>query len=136
MIGELVARPEDAVRQPLARLRTGDWVEQDPECNSRQEQQRVACAVVLLALHSVGRLAELVERLPQMVLDVLVGGNAGGDAWAPFHSLGNAPKPGAILLTATDISSADGLVPGSQQRVVRPLIVRSDNFSSKKPKKP
>jgi murein DD-endopeptidase MepM/ murein hydrolase activator NlpD len=60
---------------------------------------------------------------------------AGGDAWAPLDSLGNAPKPGAILLTATDISAADGLVPGSLQRAVRPLIVRSDNFSSKKPKK-
>ena len=61
---------------------------------------------------------------------------AGGDAWAPLHSLGNAPKPGAILLAATDISSADGLVPGSLQRAIRPLIVRADNFSSKKPKKP
>jgi murein DD-endopeptidase MepM/ murein hydrolase activator NlpD len=60
---------------------------------------------------------------------------AGGDAWAPLHSLGNAPKPGAILLSATDISSADGLVPGSLQRAVRPLIVRPDNFSSKKEKK-
>jgi murein DD-endopeptidase MepM/ murein hydrolase activator NlpD len=60
---------------------------------------------------------------------------AGGDAWAPLHSVGNAPKPGAILLAATDISSADGLVPGSLQRAVRPLIVRPDNFSSKKEKK-
>jgi murein DD-endopeptidase MepM/ murein hydrolase activator NlpD len=60
---------------------------------------------------------------------------AGGDAWAPLHSLGSAPKPGAILLTATDISSADGLVPGSLQRAIRPLFVRPDNFSSKKPKK-
>jgi len=59
----------------------------------------------------------------------------GGDAWAPFHSLGNAPKPGAILLAASDISSADGLVPGSLQRAIRPLIVRADNFSAKKPKK-
>jgi murein DD-endopeptidase MepM/ murein hydrolase activator NlpD len=49
---------------------------------------------------------------------------AGGDAWAPLHSIGNAPKPGAILLTASDISSADGLVPGSLERAVRPLIVR------------
>ena len=56
---------------------------------------------------------------------------AGGDAWAPLHSLGNAPKPGAILLTASDISTADGLVPGSLQRAVRPLVVRGDNFSSK-----
>ena len=55
---------------------------------------------------------------------------AGGDAWAPLHSLGNAPKPGAILLAATDISIADGLVPGSLQRAIRPLIVRGDNFSS------
>ena len=45
---------------------------------------------------------------------------AGGDAWAPAHSIGDAPKPGAILLTASDISSADGLVPGSLQRAVRP----------------
>jgi murein DD-endopeptidase MepM/ murein hydrolase activator NlpD len=60
---------------------------------------------------------------------------AGGDAWAPLHSFGNAPKPGAILLSATDISSADGLVPGSLQRAIRPLIVRPDNFSSKKEKK-
>jgi murein DD-endopeptidase MepM/ murein hydrolase activator NlpD len=49
---------------------------------------------------------------------------AGGDAWAPLHSIGNAPKPGAILLTASDISSADGLVPGSLERAIRPLIVR------------
>jgi murein DD-endopeptidase MepM/ murein hydrolase activator NlpD len=60
---------------------------------------------------------------------------AGGDAWAPLHTIGNAPKPGAILLTASDISSADGLVPGSLQRAIRPLVVRADNFSSKKPKK-
>jgi murein DD-endopeptidase MepM/ murein hydrolase activator NlpD len=45
---------------------------------------------------------------------------AGGDAWAPAHSIGDAPKPGAILLMANDISSADGLVPGSLQRAVRP----------------
>jgi murein DD-endopeptidase MepM/ murein hydrolase activator NlpD len=60
---------------------------------------------------------------------------AGGDAWAPLHSLGNAPKPGAILLTATDISTADGLVPGSLQRAMSPLVVRGDNFSSTKLKK-
>jgi murein DD-endopeptidase MepM/ murein hydrolase activator NlpD len=50
---------------------------------------------------------------------------AGGSAWAPGQSLGNAPKPGAILLTASDISSADGLVPGSLQRAMRPLVIRS-----------
>ena len=44
----------------------------------------------------------------------------GGNAWAPLHSLANAPKPGAILLTASDISTADGLVPGSLERVIRP----------------
>ena len=60
---------------------------------------------------------------------------AGGDAWAPLHSLGSAPKPGAILLTATDISTADGLVPGSLQRALTPLDVRGDNFSSTKLKK-
>jgi murein DD-endopeptidase MepM/ murein hydrolase activator NlpD len=50
---------------------------------------------------------------------------AGGNAWAPLQSIGNAPKPGAILLTASDISSADGLVPGSLERAVRPLVVRA-----------
>jgi len=59
---------------------------------------------------------------------------AGGDAWAPLHSLGNAPKPGAILLAATDISTADGLVPGSLQRAIRPTVVRADNFSAEQPK--
>jgi murein DD-endopeptidase MepM/ murein hydrolase activator NlpD len=59
---------------------------------------------------------------------------AGGDAWAPLHSLGSAPKPGAILLAATDISTADGLVPGSLQRAIRPTVVRADNFSAKQPK--
>ncbi|TML03303.1 MAG: M23 family metallopeptidase [Actinobacteria bacterium] len=56
---------------------------------------------------------------------------AGGDAWAPQHSLGNAPKPGAILLNVSDISSADGLVPGSLERVIRPVVVRGDNFSAR-----
>jgi murein DD-endopeptidase MepM/ murein hydrolase activator NlpD len=49
---------------------------------------------------------------------------AGGNAWAPGRSLGNAPRPGAILLTVSDISNADGLVPGSLERAVRPLIIR------------
>jgi murein DD-endopeptidase MepM/ murein hydrolase activator NlpD len=55
---------------------------------------------------------------------------AGGDAWAPQNGTGEAPKPGAILLAATDISSADGLDPGSLQRAITP-IARKDNFSSK-----
>jgi Peptidase family M23 len=59
---------------------------------------------------------------------------AGGDAWAPLHSLGNAPKPGAILLSATDISTADGLVPGSLLRAMKPLVVKGDNFSAPNPK--
>jgi murein DD-endopeptidase MepM/ murein hydrolase activator NlpD len=42
---------------------------------------------------------------------------AGGNAWAPRLS-GAAPKPGAILIAATDISTADGLDPGSLQRVL------------------
>jgi murein DD-endopeptidase MepM/ murein hydrolase activator NlpD len=49
---------------------------------------------------------------------------AGGNAWAPANSIGNAPKPGAILLAASDISSADGLDPGSLQRAIRPLTAR------------
>jgi murein DD-endopeptidase MepM/ murein hydrolase activator NlpD len=52
----------------------------------------------------------------------------GGEAWAPLNGISNAPKPGAILLAATDISIADGLVPGSLQRAIRPTLVRGDNF--------
>jgi murein DD-endopeptidase MepM/ murein hydrolase activator NlpD len=58
----------------------------------------------------------------------------GGDAWAPLHGISNAPKPGAILLAATDISIADGLVPGSLQRAIRPTLVRGDNFVKAPPK--
>jgi hypothetical protein len=58
----------------------------------------------------------------------------GGDAWAPLHSIANAPKPGAILLAATDISIADGLVPGSLQRAITPTLVRGDNFVKAPPK--
>jgi murein DD-endopeptidase MepM/ murein hydrolase activator NlpD len=43
---------------------------------------------------------------------------AGGNAWAPFRGASAAPKPGAILISASDISVADGLDPGSLQRVM------------------
>ena len=56
---------------------------------------------------------------------------AGGDAWAPQQSIGNAPKPGAILLAATDISIADGLVPGSLLRAIRPLRRGADGYVTK-----
>jgi murein DD-endopeptidase MepM/ murein hydrolase activator NlpD len=40
--------------------------------------------------------------------------------WAPpVLPSSRAPKPGAVLLSSTDISSADGLDPGSLQRVLR-----------------
>ena len=45
----------------------------------------------------------------------------GGNAWAPRGTIGTAPKSGAILISATDISSADGLDPGSLQRALRPI---------------
>ncbi len=37
---------------------------------------------------------------------------------APVTSVSTAPKPGAILLSATDISTADGLDPGSLKRAL------------------
>ena len=43
---------------------------------------------------------------------------AGGIAWAPAASSAQAPKPGAVLISATDISSANGLEPGSLQRTL------------------
>src|SRR5262249_27340828 len=45
----------------------------------------------------------------------------GGSAWAPHGAIGTAPKSGAILISAADISSADGLDPGSLQRAMRPV---------------
>jgi murein DD-endopeptidase MepM/ murein hydrolase activator NlpD len=45
----------------------------------------------------------------------------GGNAWAPHGTIGTAPRSGAYLISATDISSADGLDPGSLQRALRPL---------------
>ena len=38
--------------------------------------------------------------------------------WVPAFSGGNAPKPGAILLQASDISEASGLEPGSLRRAM------------------
>jgi murein DD-endopeptidase MepM/ murein hydrolase activator NlpD len=45
----------------------------------------------------------------------------GGNAWAPGGTIGTAPKSGAFLISATDISTADGLDPGSLQRALRPI---------------
>lgn len=45
----------------------------------------------------------------------------GGNAWAPRGAIGAAPKSGAFLISATDISTADGLDPGSLQRAMRPI---------------
>jgi murein DD-endopeptidase MepM/ murein hydrolase activator NlpD len=44
----------------------------------------------------------------------------GGNAWAPRGAVGKAPKSGAYLISASDISSADGLDPGSLQRALLP----------------
>ena len=52
---------------------------------------------------------------------------AGGNAWAP-HRAGTAPKPGAILIAANDISTADGLDPGSLQRALKPIALRADAY--------
>ena len=56
---------------------------------------------------------------------------AGGEAWAPGRSLESAAKPGAILLAANDISSADGLVQGSLQRAMSSQAASGDDFTSK-----
>jgi murein DD-endopeptidase MepM/ murein hydrolase activator NlpD len=52
---------------------------------------------------------------------------AGGNAWAPRRA-GTAPKPGAILIAANDISTADGLDPGSLQRALAPVASRGDAY--------
>ena len=45
-----------------------------------------------------------------------------GVGWAPAVPGGRGtPEPGAILLGMTDISTADGLDPGSLQRALTPL---------------
>ena len=56
----------------------------------------------------------------------------GGNAWAP-RLAGAAPKPGAILIAANDISTADGLDPGSLQRALEPVAVKADDYLIKAP---
>jgi murein DD-endopeptidase MepM/ murein hydrolase activator NlpD len=58
---------------------------------------------------------------------------AGGNAWAPKRA-GTAPKPGAILIAANDISTADGLDPGSLQRALAPVARKSDAYVIKSPR--
>jgi murein DD-endopeptidase MepM/ murein hydrolase activator NlpD len=55
---------------------------------------------------------------------------AGGNAWAP-KLRGAAPKPGAILIAANDISTADGLEPGSLERAMAAGAARADAFIAK-----
>jgi murein DD-endopeptidase MepM/ murein hydrolase activator NlpD len=53
---------------------------------------------------------------------------AGAAGWAPGAApTSTAPKPGAILLEASDISSADGLDPGSLRRALRPKPIEGDS---------
>jgi murein DD-endopeptidase MepM/ murein hydrolase activator NlpD len=52
---------------------------------------------------------------------------AAAAGWAPAPTpKSNAPKPGAILLQASDISSANGLDPASLQRALAPLSAEGD----------
>jgi hypothetical protein len=61
----------------------------------------------------------------QRLSDVAITGVAG---WAaPIAPGSSAPKPGAILLQASDISSASGLEPGSLRRAMREAEVGQDN---------
>jgi murein DD-endopeptidase MepM/ murein hydrolase activator NlpD len=53
---------------------------------------------------------------------------AGGAAWAPKR-VGTAPKPGAILIAVNDISTADGLDPGSLQRALEPARGSTATYS-------
>jgi murein DD-endopeptidase MepM/ murein hydrolase activator NlpD len=50
-----------------------------------------------------------------------------GSGWAPpAPALANAPRPGAILLQAADISTASGLDPGSLRRALAPAPTEGD----------
>jgi murein DD-endopeptidase MepM/ murein hydrolase activator NlpD len=52
---------------------------------------------------------------------------AAAAGWAPSPALrSNAPKPGAILLQASDISGENGLAPGSLGRVFSPAATEGD----------
>jgi hypothetical protein len=60
------------------------------------------------------------RRLQDLPLTVVSG-------WAPpISDSSNAPRPGAILLQARDISSATGLDPGSLRRAMRPNAAQAD----------
>jgi murein DD-endopeptidase MepM/ murein hydrolase activator NlpD len=58
---------------------------------------------------------------------------AGGTAWVPAAATERAPKPGAILISSTDISSANGLEPGSLQRVLAPQRAEGVAFPAAAP---
>jgi murein DD-endopeptidase MepM/ murein hydrolase activator NlpD len=58
---------------------------------------------------------------------------AGGTAWVPAAASARAPKPGAILISSTDISSANGLEPGSLQRVMAPQRAEGVAFPASGP---
>jgi hypothetical protein len=51
--------------------------------------------------------------------------------WVPtLVATGNAPRPGAILLQASDISTANGLAPGSLARALGPSPQVRDEASA------
>ena len=53
---------------------------------------------------------------------------AAGRGWAPpVPSNATAPKPAAILLGSTDISSASGLDPGSLDRALTAPVSQGDS---------
>jgi murein DD-endopeptidase MepM/ murein hydrolase activator NlpD len=69
----------------------------------------------------------------QTLRDVPIVGVAG---WAPpIAPASRAPRPGAILLQMTDISSASGLDPGSLRRVLQAprSVVSADGFATLRP---
>ena len=54
--------------------------------------------------------------------------------WAPpIHGSVKAPTPGAILLGSADISSADGLDPGSLERALRAPLQKQEAGGNPRP---
>src|SRR5229473_5169310 len=84
---ELVVAAADHLLDPLAGLGARDRVEEDAEGDARDQQRRVSAVVSLFALQTVGCVAEVLDRVLQLVADLVVGCDARGqgDCTAPAH---------------------------------------------------
>src|SRR5262249_54534100 len=72
----VVAARAEHVLDEAPRLRPRDRIEQEPERDARDQQRRVPPGVILLPLQAVTRPPEVIDRVAQLVANVVVGRDA------------------------------------------------------------